>query len=96
MKNILFITVLGGALTLPPNWTTPPVVPLATVPNTIQPVPQVGIILPAVVIGGGVLVIGWGAIKIINGALNAWEHKVTNSPPEEVRFTFAEDEYPGE
>ena len=70
--------------------------PLASVPATIQPVPQVGIIVPAIVIGGGVLAIGWAGIKILNGALHAWEFKLTNTPPEEVHFTFAEDEYPGE
>jgi len=96
MKNILLITVLGGGLVLPQAPTSPPLVPLASVPPTIQPVPQVGIIVPAIVIGGGVLAIGWAGIKILNGALHAWEFKLTNTPPDEVRFTFAEDEYPGE
>jgi hypothetical protein len=94
MKKLLFVSVLGGGLVLPPNWTAPPVVPLATVPNTIQPVPQVAIIPAAIVVGVGVLIIGGVAIQAVDHILNIWEKKVTNGPPPEVRFTFAEDEYP--
>jgi len=92
MKKQLLALVL--ALTASANYnTTPPFVNMQEVKTTINPQPQMGIVVPALLIGGGALAIGWGVFKIIDKVQNLWEHKVTNGVPE-VRFTFAEDEYP--
>lgn len=65
-----------------------------TSPPDLQPARVVAIV-PAVIIGAVVVGgVAWGGIKIINKVLDIWEHKITNGPPEQIRFTFAEDEYP--
>lgn len=92
MKNLLLITVLGGGLVLPQNKPVPQP-DLASMPATIQPSPQ-GIIAPAIAIGVGVGVVGWGALKGLEHILKIWEHRLTNGGPDHVVFTFAEDEYP--
>lgn len=92
MKNLLLVTVLGGGLVLPYQRPSPPVIALASVPATIQPVPQVGVIPAAIVIGVGVGVIGVAAVKAVNAIINIWERKVTNGPPAEVVFSFDGEE----
>lgn len=88
MKKLL-VSILLPAMLLayqPPN---PPPVTLAS----LQPQP----VFWPLVIGGAAVVGGAGflGIKLINGMLRRWEHHVTNSPQEEIVFTFeGEEEYP--
>jgi hypothetical protein len=90
MKALILMIVVAGALASS-NVQSPPAV-LATVPLTIKPAP----VFWPLVIGGAVVVGGAGflGIKVLNGMLRAWEHRVTNQAPDEVVFTWAEDEYP--
>jgi hypothetical protein len=92
MKTLLLVTVVGGAL-MSSNVQSPPLVHMASTPLTIKPEPIV-IIPAAIAVGVGVGIVGWAGIKVLNGMLRAWEHKITNGAPDDVVFTFAEDEYP--
>ena len=94
MKALLLTIVVSAALASS-NVQPPPVVQIASIPLTIKPEPVV-IIPAAIAVGVGVGIVGWAGIKVLNGMLRAWEHKLTNQPIDEVVFTFAEDEYPGE
>ena len=93
MKSLLLVVVVVGALAST-NVQPPPVVHMASVPVEVKLEPVV-IIPAAIAVGVGVGIVGWAGIKVLNGMLRAWEHKITNQPIEEVVFTFAEDEYPG-
>lgn len=90
MKKLL-ISILLPAMLLAYQPADPPHVPTVTLAS-LQPQP---VFWPAVIIGaaaaGGA---GWVGIKIINKILQIHEHRITNGVPEEVVFTFAEDEYP--
>lgn len=96
MKHLLQTLVLSGGLLLPPNQTTPPVMPMATVPASVHPEPVVIPIIPAAIgIGVGVGIVGWAGIKALNGVLRIWEHRITNNVPE-VGFTvpLESEDYP--
>lgn len=87
----LAISILLPAMLLAYQPADPPHVPTVTLAS-LQPQP----VFWPLVIGGAAVVGGAGflGIKLINGMLRRWEHHVTNSPQEEIVFTFAEDEYP--
>ena len=93
MKALLLVTVVGVGL-MSSNVQSPPVVHMASIPLTLQP--ERVIIPAAIAVGVGVGIVGWAGIKVINGILRQWEHKITNGAPDEVVFTWAEDDYPGE
>lgn len=82
----LAISILLPAMLLAYQPADPPPVALAT----LQPQP----VFWPVVIGGVVVVGGAGflGIKLINGMLRQWEHKITNGAPDEVQFTFDGEE----
>lgn len=84
----LTLTLLLPAMLLAYQPADPPPVALAT----LQPQP----VFWPVIIGGVVVVGGAGflGIKLINKILQIHEHRITNGAPDEVRFTWAEDEYP--
>lgn len=72
----------------------PPPVLLLTQPPDLQPT-QVVAIIPAVVIGGAILFgVARGGIWIWSKALGAWEHHLTNSPPQGIGWQFTGEEYP--
>jgi len=93
MKSLLLVLVVSGALASS-NVESPPLVQMASVPVDVKLEPVV-IIPAAIVIGVGVGIVGWAGIKAINAILRQREFQLTNHPPDEVVFTFAEDEYPG-
>jgi len=93
MKALLLVTVVGVGL-MSSNVQSPPTVQMSSIPLTLKP--ERVIIPAAIAVGVGVGIVGWAGIKVLNGMLRAWEHKLTNGAPDEVQFTWAEDDYPGE
>ena len=93
MKRYLSTFIAAALLTCSGQTYSPRVLVLN---NYTQPEaqPVIGIIPGAIVIGGGIAIVGWGGLRAWQAILNIWERQVTNSVPH-IEFTVATtDEYP--
>lgn len=96
MKTLLTTIILSGSLAMPHNPSlSPPVLGIPLTAPVPEPVVAIPIIPAAIGVGIGFGILGWGAIKAINGILRIREHQLTNNVPE-VGFTvpLESEDYP--